>query len=51
MRACIVIFYGQGLDDNDARVIAESLNKFKCLKRLQLVSWCSVGEGGVGVRM
>ena len=46
MRACIVMCDGQGLDDDDARVIAENLSKFKRLKRLDLVSWgCSVGFG------
>ena len=39
MRACIVMCDGQGLDDDDARVIAENLSKFKRLKRLNLVSW------------
>ena len=38
MRACIVMCDGQFLDDDDARVIAENLNKFKRLKRLNLVS-------------
>ena len=45
MIACIVMCDGQGLDDDDARVIAENLNKFKRLKRLNLVSW---GRGRQG---
>ena len=39
MMACILMCDGQGLDDDDARVIAENLGKFKRLKRLELVSW------------
>ena len=46
MRACIVMCDGQDLDDDDARVIAENLNKFKRLKRLNLVSWGREGRGG-----
>ena len=48
MRACIVMCDGQGLDDDDARVIAENLNKFKRLKRLNLVSWGRGREGWEG---
>ena len=44
--ACIVMCDGQGLDDDDARVIAENLNKFKRLKRLSLVSSGREGRGG-----
>ena len=49
----LLICDGQGLDDDDARVIAENLNKFKRLHRLDLVSWGRGGEGGevVGVRL
>ena len=46
MRACIVMCDGQGLDDDDARVIAENLNKFKRLKRLSLVGSGREGRGG-----
>ena len=48
----MLICDGQGLDDDDARVIAENLNKFKRLHRLNLVSWGRGGGGGevVGVR-
>ena len=38
----------QDLDDDDARVIAETLNKFKRLHRLNLVSWGRGGEGAEG---
>ncbi len=39
MIAFIVMCNGQDLDDDDARVIAENLSKFKRLNRLNLVSW------------
>ena len=32
-------FDGQGLDDDDARAIAENLSKFKRLRVMNLVSW------------
>ena len=41
-RACMLICDGQGLDDDDARAIAENLSKFKRLRMLNLVS-CGVG--------
>ena len=37
-RACMLICDVQGLDDDDARVIAENLSKFKRLSKLLLVS-------------
>ena len=48
VRMRLLICDGQGLDDDDARVIAENLNKFKRLHTLNLVSWGRGGEGGGG---
>ena len=48
VRMRLLICDGQGLDDDDARVIAENLNKFKRLHTLKLVSWGRGGEGGGG---
>jgi len=44
--ACMLICDEQGLEDVDALVIAENLNNFKRLRRLNLVSWGRGGGGG-----